>query len=237
MHTLRFFFFFFSPAELKLNCRNVFAVTFQQFGWEQITYLHPESLKQTSVCEKKGVRVLWVFIFHSCSISFFLPVQRCFVNAWSFLTLKVAVTNFPFVLYVLQCYRFFFFFPFLSYFYLDNFKKLHSPPKYTNFTVPGIIWSFDRPLKQPRSDPRFGYCSIYYWKQRFLLKHHRTIWSRCVFLLSSNNAFCLRVAHPLRQRAPSNWQKPDTIWGETEIRTRPRQAWACMGHRHPLDLR
>lgn len=31
------------PAELKLSRRNVFAVTFQEFGSEQITHLHPQS--------------------------------------------------------------------------------------------------------------------------------------------------------------------------------------------------
>lgn len=100
-------------------------------------------VKQTSVCEREGVSFLWVFIFHSCSTSFFLPVQTeilCQHQAWSCLMLKVTVTNF------LLSFKFFR----VTDFQLQ-FQQLQFPPNYSNGTFLEIFWSFDWSFKEPSS--------------------------------------------------------------------------------------
>lgn len=68
-------FFLSPPAELKLSLLKCFCSDISTIWLSTDRISSPRVVKQTSVCEKKGVWFLWVFIFHSCSVSFFLPVQ------------------------------------------------------------------------------------------------------------------------------------------------------------------
>lgn len=220
--------FFFPPAELKLSCWNVFAVTFQQFGWEQTTYLHPESLSR-HLCVRKKVFGFYGFLSSPAAPfpSFCQFRQRRFVNAWSFLTLKVAVTNFPFVLYLLQCYRFFLLLP-------RQLQKLHSPPRIHKLHRPRDYLELWRVFKTVP----------FYWKRRFGCKPGIAA-KVCLRIPEPFGAGVYSVCRQMTRfvygwltlsgsRAPSNCLKPDTIWGEREKSEpdpgRPERVWVTDIH-------
>lgn len=163
-------------------------------------------VKQTSVCEREGVSFLWVFIFHSCSSSFFLPVQTkilCQHGAWCFLTLKfLIVTNF------LLSFQFFGVTDFLLHFLKapipSKLHKQHGPRDYLDFWLvfqrAQLCFSLTRDsttLEYIIKSRDFTACLAC---SESMLINYTLIWSRCVNLPPSNNTSCLP---PWTDRSPA----------------------------------
>lgn len=97
------------PAELKLSRRNVFAVTFQECGSEQITHLHPQS-RGANICvwERRCFLFMGFYLPQLLQFLLFATSDYDSLSTWSLILLnaKSYCYKFPFILSILSCYWF-----------------------------------------------------------------------------------------------------------------------------------